>query len=222
MDCQMPVLDGYEATRLLRASEGESRHTVVIAMTANAMLGDREKCLAAGMDDYISKPVTLEELEVVLERWVSQCREPESFQEAGEDQKQAPLTSPAPLLSKPPESIDESPLDLNYLEEMTRGDTEFQRELLNVFMEDALIQLEDIKQALLEEDYAILVNRAHQLKGASATVAIKQMPEVAARLESQAQQHQPSGADELITELEQILERVQVFIANPQKEQGNF
>ncbi|MEM9905436.1 MAG: response regulator [Cyanobacteria bacterium P01_D01_bin.44] len=70
MDCQMPVLDGYEATQQLRQREGKHRRTVVIGVTAAAMAGDREKCLIAGMDDYLSKPIRLEALKNLLEQWV--------------------------------------------------------------------------------------------------------------------------------------------------------
>jgi len=75
MDCQMPEMDGFEATRRIRALDGSGRQVTVVAMTANAMKGDREMCLSAGMNDYVAKPVVIETLGRVLQHWLPADRD---------------------------------------------------------------------------------------------------------------------------------------------------
>jgi len=210
MDCQMPVLDGYEATRLLREREGSEkpsgplrdRHTVVIAMTANAMKGDREKCLAAGMDDYISKPIDLESLKNVLNAW-----SPQEIQ-SGEETVAAiePETTT--------QETEELAVDLDRLYELSRGDKEFELEMLETFLEDAPSYIEEAKKAFASQDFTALHARAHQLKGASSMVGIRKMPQVAARLDELAKENRADGAEELLVELERILEVVIEFVEN--------
>ena len=106
MDCQMPVMDGYTATRAWREHEAESQLSPlpIIAMTANAMAGDRQKCLDAGMDDYLSKPVSREHLDITLRRWLET---PSRLRRSGLPQE--PLAAEAPVPEPVPEPVSESP-----------------------------------------------------------------------------------------------------------------
>jgi len=201
MDCQMPVLDGYQATRLLREREGDERHTVVIGLTANAMKGDREKCLAAGMDDYLSKPVSMADLSAVISRWSKENLE-----------LQQEAIALAASGSQPPVTNQESPVDGDRLDLIARGDEEFKLELLQIFVSDAETDLGELQTALLALDAGAIVSLAHRLKGGAATIAVKFIPEVAAQLEAQGKENQLQGAADLIAQIEQSLSRVKAYI----------
>ena len=208
MDCQMPVLDGYEATLELRRLEAANaaagsmeayQKTVVIAMTASALKGDREKCLAAGMDDYISKPIALEKLKSVLENWSAQLK----------------IASPkfkGEELKNSAEDI-QSLVDMARLHEIAGADLEFEREILQAFVVDTGNYLEAAKGALASGDVQTLVRRAHQIKGVSATAAVRLMPEMADQLQSLAESKDWEGARKIIAELEIILAGVQKWVA---------
>ncbi|MFB2973391.1 PAS domain S-box protein [Aerosakkonema sp. BLCC-F183] len=213
MDCQMPVMDGYEATKRLRRLYG-TRHTIV-AMTANALVGEREKCLAAGMDDYISKPIDINQLQTVLERWVSQLQiKKESQKSKVKNQKSPHSWSPGLLVSPTIVASSADVIDIERLHQITKGDAEFQAELLQAFVEDGEMYIQEAKQAILSGDCDALARRAHQIKGGSATVAIRLMPDIADWLETQAKLNNLEGADEAIAELESIFENVKNFVAN--------
>ncbi|WP_445248769.1 PAS domain S-box protein [Microcoleus sp. OTE_8_concoct_300] len=208
MDCQMPVLDGYEATLELRRLEAAKaaagsmeayQKTVVIAMTASALKGDREKCLAAGMDDYISKPISLEKLQAVLENWSAQLK----------------IASPkfnGEELKNSAEDI-QSLVDMARLHEIAGADLEFEREILQAFVVDTGNYLEAAKGAIASRDVQTLARHAHQIKGVSATAAVRLMPEMADQLQSLAKSKDWEGTTKIIAELEIILAGVQKWLA---------
>jgi len=197
MDCQMPVMDGYSATRALRQREG-TRHTVVIGMTAYAMQGDREKCLEAGMDDYLSKPVMIKDLKAMLERWSFVVK-----RDSHKHRRKSDQTSIEPAVD---------PVDWTHLQEISMADPAFQLELVKGFVKDGKNLLAEAKQALTAKDWVTLANKAHQIKGASASVAVQSMSEIADHLHDRAEANNPEGVSELVTQLEQILERIEASV----------
>jgi response regulator RpfG family c-di-GMP phosphodiesterase len=174
MDCQMPVMDGYEASEKIRREGLGKPGLVIIAMTANALKGDREKCIQAGMDDYISKPVTPDSLAEVLDRWTGK------------------------LAGKTPETAaSRSSFDASRLEEDFDGDTETIREVLSMFLQTSRDNMNDLSAAIRAGEKMRVKILAHTLKGSALNVGAGGFGEAASRLEKLASGDDLSNADVL-------------------------
>ncbi|TMB00082.1 MAG: response regulator [Deltaproteobacteria bacterium] len=194
MDVQMPEMDGYEVTAAVRARERvQGGHLPIVALTAHAMKGDRERCLEAGMDAYVSKPVDAEELFATLERV-------------------APGDRP-PSVTAPPRAANGDILDRAALLERTDHDPELLLDILNTFREDSAKLLAEIRSALARREARALARPAHTLKGALATLAARAAAEAARRLESVGQADDLGGAEEACAALERELQRLEPELA---------
>jgi hypothetical protein len=206
MDCQMPVKDGYQATEEIKNSPASAflrgRHPIIVAITANAMQDDRQKCLDAGMDDYLSKPVPKEQLSAVLKRWT---------QTIFNSRKTMQLEQENNIANNDLDLID---LDWEHLHQLSENNTEFELELLQMFVEDAAVHLEAMGLAIANLDFAQLERESHQVKGSSANVGAKTMQASAAKLEQMALQKQLVGAGDLLSQLEADRDRIQAFLSN--------
>jgi CheY-like chemotaxis protein/HPt (histidine-containing phosphotransfer) domain-containing protein len=173
MDVQMPELDGHEATTEIRRREaGLARRTPIIAMTANAMQSDREKALAAGMDDYVPKPVKPDELEAALERWI-----PEEEESASMSVAEVEGSSVTPEDTEDP--LDRAAID-NLLE---LGGSELLSELAETFSGDTGSALPALRAAATAGDARSVERIAHSLKGSSGSIGAQRMSATCAELQ---------------------------------------
>ncbi len=197
MDVQMPTMDGIEATAAIRRKERVTgRHIPIVALTAHAMKGDRERCLAAGMDSYVSKPVQAKELFAVIEEVVPGFNS--SKKQEAEAQK--PIQAEEPV---------EPVLDESALEILINGDQEFLAELVTIFFSDYPGLLASVRQAILDQDAPALSRAAHALKGSVANFSARGAMHAALRLEVMGQNNDIKDAGAACDALEAELKRLQ-------------
>jgi CheY-like chemotaxis protein len=192
MDCQMPEMDGYEATREIRRREGQSRHTPIIAMTDNVIECNRERCFQSGMDDYINKPARQEDLAALLAHWT----------QASSTEMDAAADEYAPA-----KVIDRNVIDR--LRKLTKESSpDFLLGMIDLFIEDSPARINKMKEALWRADADTLAKAAHSLKGSSGQVGARRMFALCDIIEERSRAGSIEGAAPLLLTLEEEFGRV--------------
>ncbi|MGQ9371991.1 response regulator [Azospirillum sp. ST 5-10] len=195
-DCQMPELDGFDLTRAIRAEEvAAGGHLPIIAITANAMEGEAQRCLAAGMDDSVAKPVELAQLRRILERFLPHPPGPAG---AGPAEAAAPA--------------EEAPLDPQALASLFDNDTGFVRELLQEFLSSNKATQERLLAALERSVWDEVRQAAHKLAGSSRTVGARDLAAVGDAIEMAVVDNRLDGLDDLVVRAGRELARVEAYI----------
>ena len=199
MDCQLPEMDGFETTQAIRTWEqANGGHTPIVAMTASAFQGDRERCIAAGMDDYIRKPVTHKELRDVLKRWL-----PEAEAVSQQASTVEPPSAEQRLLA---------PDMLQNLRDITDHDPAMLSELIDVFLKKASPRLAAIRDAVDKGDAQALEQTAHVLKSSSAQMGVIPLAQLCADLEALGRSGTTAGASELMEGLTSTYQRAKIAL----------
>ena len=211
MDCQMPIMDGYESSRIIRNSNSEVKsHTIpIIAMTANAMKGDKEKCLAAGMNDYLSKPVDPTKLGRILNQWLPlHCII-----------AQAPLDNASHntetlLESNSKNEGDDSEVIFNYdlLKHRMMDDDELVKVVLTAFLVDLPEQIIQLKIAISDDDLQQVTSLSHKIKGAAGSVSGLRLKTLASKMEQLAKSENMPSLQQRLPQLEQEFSSLKLTI----------
>ena len=215
MDCQMPVMDGYAASRAIREWEdslSEPAHMPIIALTANALVGDAETCLAAGMDDHLAKPYTRKQLATVLARWLSADRvlRPEDPLPAVATASAEAAESDAPLLD--PAALD----NIRSIDE----DGSVLTEVIQMYLDEAPPHLVNLQAALAAGKATELGVTAHAMKSASFNVGAMQLGETCRRLERLGKSGDLNGAAELVASIERQYRLVEPALRDEMRTAG--
>ena len=178
MDCQMPEMDGYQATAEIRRNEKDSQRTIIIAMTAHAFKEDREKCMVAGMDDYLSKPVRPSQLSDLLQRWLGSSPEQRTVPAAEAPPRSAPM------------------LDVEQMRSTLGMDGPEGAGLIRLYVDTTTQNLMELAEAVQKGQAQRIENIAHGCAGANAMVGMIRLAQLLKEMEARAQGDSPGTKDE--------------------------
>ncbi|MDQ3184893.1 MAG: response regulator [Pseudomonadota bacterium] len=222
MDCEMPEMDGFEATTAIRGRAGSKSPLPIVAVTAQAMQGDKERCLLAGMDDYISKPVKQENFVAALKKWVPAVRR-EQKSEAQQNRilngkgvaVDVPASPLAPTFSFPRKVSSALNAEVVARLRVLAKDTEpaLMSQIFTTFLNEGAERINVLRNALDAGDSELLGKTAHALRGASGSVGAGHLADIAQQLEALGKTHNVNGAAALIKQVEAEFERVKVEVA---------
>jgi len=204
MDCHMPIMDGWESSRAIREHEGDSKHTLIIAMTANAMTGDRDVCIEAGMDDYIAKPITLAILSDTLDKVRNKPGAPFRNNEMNDQLNSVRDNSVAPdnNLTLPNTPV----LNMDLADEIVGGDCDLLHTVAGAFIEYTPNAMNNLEDAIASGDKSDIIRTAHTIKGSASNIAAEQMSYIAKSIELATSENQEIDYNSSFKLLEQAFE----------------
>jgi PAS domain S-box-containing protein len=211
MDCQMPGMDGFETTEAIRKMhKGNALHTPIIAVTANAMKGDREKCIAAGMDDYLSKPVDPNALQQTLQKWVKY----EELELVSIDVKISTVTEEnqgheTTSVDTPP------PVDLPALRDLFGNDPDDEKMLFDLFFTTSDEALKNLKQAMDTNDNEQWRKAAHKIKGSAANMRAENLAAICT--EAEKNYEYSDKKDHYLTNIKKEIQNIELYFESIEK-----
>ena len=195
MDIQMPEADGFSTTTQIRSLDSDKKNIPIIALTAHALIGDKEKCIKAGMNDYLSKPIVAKELLTMIDRLLK--------------------INDVPIPEKPKEEQSENLVfDFDRLKKVSADDFDFEKDLLSSYVEDVKEKCDQLDELLISKDFQQIINLAHTIKGASYTVGAQKVGDEAYGIEISAKSNDILSVRERLPQLKIALEETKEVLSS--------
>jgi PAS domain S-box-containing protein len=205
MDCQMPEMDGYEATRAIRNLDSEKSKVAIVAMTANAMKEDRDRCLDCGMDDYVSKPIRKEDLAQKIAEWEQKI-----------SSKNVHIVTEDSACSLDIHKYDDVPLiDWDYIDSLVDGNDHFKEEIFQTFCDAIAKNIGQLEQQIMANDWGEIKKTAHMIKGSCSSLGVSSIAAIASDIEKMEQSENQGNLTALFLKMQEFFTQIQDIIFQP-------